>query len=464
MASRRDQLQSHQFMLGRLAAAFSYGDSDATHPPARRSGSMLFIGVMVGVLALAGVGVYGLIAPGGRKDWKQDGSLIVEKETGARFVYQHDKLIPVLNYSSARLILRKAKISTVTVAAASLSGVPRGGPVGIANAPDAVPARNRLLHSGWSVCSQPGDQGPTSVLLVGSQAQGGQQLGRTAVFVKPVGAPSGPDLYLLWNNTKYSIADADAPVVRAAMTQSERQPVPVAAALTNGIPDGPAIQTVKPGDAGHRSTAGPNLLVGQVITNHSTGNHSEFFVVMDDGVAPISALQAAILLNDPAVTGKAYPDRKPEALPANAVASMHLLPSLVSPDLPQDVPDFVDPSTATRPACALAEPNGQGVRVVYNADPTGNTGIATTASSGQGTTLAQRVVVPPGHGALVRVAPTVVLVTDQGVAYPLANEDVLGYLDYTGKDVTTMPAGLVQLLPRGPALDPDAATKAAAGS
>jgi hypothetical protein len=85
-----------------------------------------------------------------------------------------------------------------------------------------------------------------------------------------------------------------------------------------------------------------------------------------------------------------------------------------------------------------------------------------------GRTGADRVLVPRGGGALVEAAAsptappgsgTVSLVTDAGVRYPLASADLLGPLGYGGVAPVRVPAGLVALLPDGPALDPVAAAR-----
>src|SRR5688572_30217761 len=94
--SRRNQLFSYQFMVRRMASAFVYRDPEAAKVPFPHGLSTLFIGVMVAVLALAAVGVYGVVSPGGKNSWRSDHALIIEKETGTRYVYLNKRLHPVL--------------------------------------------------------------------------------------------------------------------------------------------------------------------------------------------------------------------------------------------------------------------------------------------------------------------------------------------------------------------------------
>jgi hypothetical protein len=100
MASRSDQLHSHQFSLQRTVAALAMRDPDPTASPLRRMGGSLFAGVMLAVLGVAAVGIYGLLRPGGGGSWRDGRATIIEQETGARFVFFEGTLHPVLNHTS----------------------------------------------------------------------------------------------------------------------------------------------------------------------------------------------------------------------------------------------------------------------------------------------------------------------------------------------------------------------------
>ena len=104
MASRQDQLHSYQFAVQRVVAAMVAGDADPIRSPTRRLAGASLAGVLVGTLCLAAVAVYGVLAPGGATGWHNQGAIVVEKETGARYVYLDGALHPVLNYASALLI------------------------------------------------------------------------------------------------------------------------------------------------------------------------------------------------------------------------------------------------------------------------------------------------------------------------------------------------------------------------
>jgi hypothetical protein len=86
----------------------------------------------------------------------------------------------------------------------------------------------------------------------------------------------------------------------------------------------------------------------------------------------------------------------------------------------------------------------------------------------QGTALADRILVEPGSAAVVEAMPssrapagTVVLVTDLGRAYPLADPKLLDTLGYAGTRPLRLPADLIARIPQGPGLNPASATRPA---
>ena len=82
MATRSDQLHSHQFALQRVIAAVALRDPDAPTASLRRAGGAVLAGTMVGALGLAAFGIYGLLRPGGGDGWRDGGSVIVESVLG----------------------------------------------------------------------------------------------------------------------------------------------------------------------------------------------------------------------------------------------------------------------------------------------------------------------------------------------------------------------------------------------
>ena len=121
----KDNLQAHRFMNRRVRAALLEGDAESNTRPLARLGTGTYAGIFVTIALLAVVGIIGVLKPGGSTAWQEPGAFIVEEETGARYVYLDGVLHPVLNYSSAKLLLGD-RLHVVTVSVRSLESAPHG--------------------------------------------------------------------------------------------------------------------------------------------------------------------------------------------------------------------------------------------------------------------------------------------------------------------------------------------------
>jgi type VII secretion protein EccB len=159
---RRDQVQAHSFLAGRLVSAVLRVDPDSAERPLRRTTAGLLGGIGIAVL-VTGVVVAVSLFGGRAPDWREPGVLVVEAGTGSRYLLVDGRLRPVLNYASARLLTGGAP-KPVEVEPADLDQTPRGTPIGILGAPDALPASSAAQP--WTVCAGPGS---TITLTVGAQ-------------------------------------------------------------------------------------------------------------------------------------------------------------------------------------------------------------------------------------------------------------------------------------------------------
>lgn len=470
MASRQDQLHSHQFMVQRVVSAVVLRETDPAQSPFRRAAGATLAGVLVAALALAAVAVYGVLAPGDGASWRDPGAVVVERESGARYVLLDGKLHPVSNYASALLILGSiggtaagstadTRARTVTVSRATLATVPRGTPLGIASAPDTLPTADQLLGPPWTLCSAPpaGAGGTAvsveSVLYVGGSPGGGQPLNAGTGLLAQT-----PDreLFLLWQGHRYPIPHPA--VVRAAFGWGGQQPVRVAAAFVNAVPPGPdLVPPAIPGSTGKPSRTLPHRRVGTVVVVATQGGSRQYAVVLPDGLAPISQVQADLLLSDPEEVA-ALGQKRAESM---SQGDFSLAPAAVLPAtgtaLPRATPVLAQPSTGG--VCARVDATGA-PQITVDAALAG----AADALSTAGGALADRIVVPPGRGAVVEAAASpgasggaVFVLTDLGVRYPVPTTEVLAMLGYGSVQPVRVPAGLVALVPAGQALDPEAA-------
>jgi type VII secretion protein EccB len=476
MATRREQLQSHQFLVQRVVSALVLRESDPEQPPFRRPLAAAFGSIAVALLVLAGFTVYGLIVPGGKNAWRSGEAVIVEKETGTRFVYVDGRLHPVSNYVSA-LLAKGSYAPLMNVSAASLSGVPRGPRIGIADAPDSLPPAKGLLEGPWSLCSEPsrdssGEAVDESVLMIGQAPAAGRAVTDRAVLVAV--AETG-DQYLLWNGYRHQIREADIVTVGLALKKEPWATVGVE--LVDGLPSGPPLRPILVKGLGLPSKAVPSsrsLRNGHLLVAQTSDGVRQYYLVESNHLRPITPLQYDIQ-RAYAPTARAYNGRDPVALPIGLIAvgqaKQSAAPATTADQPPAQRPDFVGPRTTGSALCATFDPGTNVPRLAVDvAMPPRDELTLTAARTGRGTPLADRVVVPPGHAALVEAMPstrapvgTVILVSDQGIAYPLAGQEVQKILGFDGVRPIRMPAGLVARVPLGSGLDPAAAAVQPAG-
>jgi type VII secretion protein EccB len=457
VASRQDQLHSYQFSVQRVVSALVLRESDPAQSPFRRVAGATLAGLLLAGLSLAGVAVYGVLAPGGGTDWRDGTAVIVERESGARYVYGDGVLHPVPNYTSALLVIGSPQAHPVTVARSSIDGVPRGVPLGIAGAPDPLPDRDRLLGGPWTLCSTRPPEGVRSTLYIGQSPAGGAPLpDGTGLLL------SAPDRtsYLVWRHTRYRVA----PAALAALAWGAETLTPVAPAFVNSIAAGPdLVAPAVPGRAGPSKVDGAR--VGQVFVETVPGGGRQYAVAVPDGLAALSQLQAALLLADPATAAVQGQTGPRELSPAEFSARLVAPPLTPTGDRapPPTIPPLAHPQSVERGLCTTT-----GGALALDV-PLGDPGVPIGPGPGPGLPAAahaDRVVIGAGHGVLVSALPApgaLSLVSELGVRYPLPGADVPTMLGYQGVTPVPVPANLVALLPVGPALDPATARRPASG-
>ncbi|GGU60021.1 type VII secretion protein EccB [Streptomyces daghestanicus] len=431
MQSRRDHVHAYQFATGRLAAALVTGEPATGEPPARRSVVGVVIGAVLAVLACAGFAVYGLIRPGGNTSWAKPNAIVVEKETGTRFLHLDGVLHPVANYSSALLGAAGSPAGTkvYTVSRNSLKDTPRGVEVGITGAPDSVPPAAALLTGEWSRCLTPGRGTGETVDFAPEE---GRAAGRRRILVTDGdGTP-----YLLWDGRRYRIAGRSALV---ALELDGQDPLVAPAAWLDALPAGPTVAAASvPGrDKPGARIGGRPAEVGEVFTTAADGTGpAQYYVLRDDGLAPVSQTEYQLLA---AGSGQGAGRQVTRADVAAAPGSedrtlLHRLPDFLSGPVARPGEETV---------CLRQRTKGSEVRTMlaWEEPPAGDP-------------------VPVGTGLLLTPLPlpaagapaTTYLVTELGVKYPLADRDALTALGYSAGQVRPVPPAVLGQLPTGPTL------------
>jgi type VII secretion protein EccB len=451
MTARTNHQQSHQFVRRRVLGALAEREPDAFSAglaSGGRSGGGLLAGAVLAALALAAAAGYGVLRPGDDGAWRDGAAAIVERESGARFVYRDGVLHPVANVTSARLLVGGP--ATASVGRAALAGVPRGAPLGIPGAPDPLPAPADLVTGAWTVCSRPAG----AVVLVGVAPGGAAApLGSDALLA----TGPGHDLYVVWAGRRHAVRDPG--VVLAALAWPRPAAVPLAPALLNALPAGPDLGRIAVPGAG-RSSVVDGRAVGDVVVVASAAGARQFGVALADGLAEITPVQADLLLaggrGRPVQVDPSRYARAPRAAGARLAAP----PFATAPRL-RAVP-------AGAAVCATV---GDPASVTVLAGDGRVPGEIPARSFGRGTPgvvgapgVVEAVAVRPGGGAVVvaTASPTdpggaLSLVSEVGIRFPVPSPDVLARLGFAGVTPRPVPAAVLAALPTGPALDPVAA-------
>ncbi|SDT74046.1 type VII secretion protein EccB [Actinoplanes derwentensis] len=435
MPSRQDELHSYQYSVQRVVAALVSHDPDPQRSPLRRAGATALVSLLVAALAVGGFAAYGLFTGNTMAEATDKSAVLVEKKTGARYVYLESdgKLHPVLNYTSGLLLATGNPPELKTVAAEKLAKVPLGAPLGIPGAPDSLPAAKSLLSGAWSVCTDTSAGRPRSTLLVGTAASGGAAA-TGGLLVRDTAGRT----HLILGSQRFLLPDGQVdPIVRALGWFGYR-PWQVSASWVDAIPAGPDLAAPTVPGRGQTSVI-DGRKVGRVLTDDGTN----LAVVLADGIAPLTEMQAKLLSTEaggtPLQVGSRFLDLPASKSGLNAAAE----------GLPTTVP-----ALAEAPATACVTAPGDTVRVNVKIPA----GVAPA-----GTSRVDLIAVTRGAGAVVEAAAspdaaagsgTVSVITDTGVQYALADRDLLSRLGYASVKPTRIPAQLIAYLPVGPALDP----------
>ncbi|MEU2510085.1 type VII secretion protein EccB [Streptomyces sp. NPDC007863] len=312
MASRRDELNAYTFAKRRLVAQFVQPNSTGSEEGAPRPLRAVVPGAIVGAVVLAVFGAWGMFKPVAPKDWDKPGqNVIIADKSTTRYVVLKtgDKLQlhPVLNMSSARLLLDPDKEKIITVAESVLDSgkIPHGATLGIPYAPDRLPEPKEAgAAKRWAVCERPGEGGraiqkAAFVLAAREEARtdGAERLtGGELLYVE------GPDRtrYVVdAKGTAYPV-EKDELLLRQLVGQG-RVAQRVSDAWLKTLHKGDTISFPKlpgePGAAARVSGLSPELAkVGMVLTA-TDGTGWKMYVVLQDRVAPITDFTAKLLLN-----------------------------------------------------------------------------------------------------------------------------------------------------------------------
>lgn len=442
MYGRREQVEAHSFLTGRISAAVLRTDPDAADRPLRRTTVGIAGGIGVAILVIAIVVIVALFTDRNGDGWRTPGTLLVEEGSGNRYLLISDKLRPVLNYASARLLL-EGEPPVKTVSPEDLAEVPKGAPIGIMGAPDTLPPAVSSAQP-WTVCAGVTEDDPAVAVTVGDLPGVRVASEEEGLLVR-----TGDVLFLAWHDSRLRITEDWVP---RALGLDPTTAVPVDSAWLNTLPAGQDLGAppVALGGAGPTLAGRPTTIGQRVTVPEAVGDKS--FVVTEDGLAPVTETVATLLAADPDV------DQRPAITitPAELAAQPVLAAPEWQADLPATPPTALD--TDARVPCVRWEAD----RSVLVSAPTDRS--STLDSDPVGSTrdgrVADAVDVMPGAGLVARTRPApgvpgagVYLVTEAGAKFPVASGKAADALGFSVDTAVLVPADLLALLPTGPVLD-----------
>ena len=165
MATKKDLVEAYSFSRRRLVTAFVSGAPGGREVEPSRPGRAIVGGLALAVLLIAGAAIAGVFSSSVDPGWADQPALIISKEQGAAYVITATKeetggrpvLHPILNITSAKLILGADRAVPRTIPDSEIAGEDIGEDLGILGAPNDVPSTDRLIQSGWTACASGSD-------------------------------------------------------------------------------------------------------------------------------------------------------------------------------------------------------------------------------------------------------------------------------------------------------------------
>jgi type VII secretion protein EccB len=448
MATKRDLVDAQAFSRRRLVTAFVSGAPAGREVEPRKPFRAVVGGVALSALIIAGGAAAGLLSPTLPDGWNNN-SLVVAKSSGARFVALQGTLYPVINTTSARLIIPANDFRVVSVPDRKIATTPRGITVGILGAPDVLPAADQLVQTGWTACTS-NTGGITTVLARQPPAVTATGM---AVVVR-----SASRTWVVTGNYRLPVPAANQAAILRALGLDTAPSIAASATWLNLFPAGPALTPLTLAGAGTPLTSRnlpPGVVVGSVLAVSSgTGSARRYVVDAAGKLAPLSAVGYALYrIGSGSSLGG---DVEVSAAQTGGIATEP------QPIAPTQWPETM-PVALNGVACAVLHtgPNAAGITVSLGAS-----GSVVPPASGSTTAVAA------GTGAVIRVIGDgvvnrgpVQLIDQAGQSFPIPDPGtVLPQLGYRDDLVTNVPQPWAELFPGGPALTGDAARRTPAAT
>lgn len=276
----RHQVSGWRFVMRRIASGIALHDTRMLVDPLRTQSRAVAMGAVLLVTGLAGCFVFSLIRPNGTAGTN---AVLADRSTAALYVRVGDDLHPVLNLTSARLIVGKP-VNPITVKSAELDRFPRGNLLGIPGAPERM-VQNPSTDANWTVCDSvsepaPGGHGAhsTGVTVIAGRPDSSGARAAALPSQQAILAERDGGTWLLWNGRRSQINLADHAVTNAlGLTENNSElpaPRPIALGLFNAIPEAPSLSAPGIPNAGAPAPFAVPAPIGAVVVSYTLDQSS----------------------------------------------------------------------------------------------------------------------------------------------------------------------------------------------
>ncbi len=442
MATKKDLVEAQSFSRRRLTTAFVSGAPGGREVEPDRPLRAVVGGLALTVVLVLGSMAFGWLRSSLPDDWTND-RLVIAEDSGARYVSVKGVLHPVVNTTSARLLIPSDQFKVVAVPDDELADIDRGPTLGIVGAPDSLAPADRLVDSGWVSCLGSGQQVSTAI----GPRRAARPAEGSAVLVR-----SGTAVFVVQGGMRYPVASRDVSAVSVALRLDGRPPVAAPAAWLNLFPEGTRLGPLSLDDLGKPLPGLPvGATVGSVLRLENDTRH--YLVTPEGALEPLPDLALAMYRLGSGATTQDVP------VQAAQIARLRVEPQRTSPT---DWPDTLPTVLESTPCVTLTAAAGTPPQVAL-----------TTVADDPPDAERNRTTVDTGSGALVRAVSGQVLgqgpvlaVDQTATAYAVvgADTEVLARLGYTPEDVVPVPVAWTELFRPGPELGTDAARTVVSGA
>ena len=434
------QVSGWRFVMRRIASGVALHDTRMLVDPLRTQTRSVLVGALIFITGIAGCFIFSLIRPSGVAG---NDAVLADRSTAALYVKVGDRLHPVPNLASARLIAGRPDNPT-TVKTEELDKFARGNLLGIPGAPERL-VQNTSRDAQWTVCDDSSGAGVT--VIGGALGTGAERAAdlppNHAVLVANQGRT-----WLLWDGRRSAVDLADRAVTGALGLGAEiPAPRPIAVGLFNAIPEAPALTAPAISRAGE-STQFPlpvSAPVGAVVAAYEADNTISYYAVLSDGLQPIPEVLAAILRNT-----NSYGLAQPPRLGADDVARMPVARGIDVSGYPAKPVTLIDAADDPVTCARWAKPEGattSSLVLLSGATVPLPDGRDTVALVG----APNRVALTPGTGYFVSSSGALFWISDTGVRYGIEDAKAAAALGLTAEPLQIPSSALYQFA-AGPTL------------